>query len=818
MLQKLLQKPITKASLVYIILLVILFNTVFFKGFIFGGGDTTAAKGMTHQLSIYFQEQGEYPLWQPYIFSGMPAFSSLMFTKFVYFPNIVLDLLTAIGIPALWKMLLHYIFAALGVFVLLRYFRIDLIPAILGGAAYMLTPFFVVMITAGHGSQMMTAAYLPWLIFAVIRVFRQPGLASALLLAVIAGLQLQRGHVQVAYYGWMAAGWFVVVELIQRIRSKNWENFLPALGWFTAALLVGIGLAAVLYLPSLSYAEYSIRGGGSGGGLTYDYATSWSFPPAEIISFLISDWFGFGGQEYWGGKPFTEHSDFFGVVWFLLVAAAFLNREHLKIKIFLLSGMLLALLVSFGSYWPWFYDILFNILPYFNKFRVPSMILILMQVLAAILAGFGLQALADASIELRKKWDRTLLIKTCVLVGFLVIAVLFKDGLQNAFGNVVDNAPKAHPALADTRVAMWHKSLLWSLLMGVAITGLIWAWIQEKIPRQIFLLAVAALVVIELGRVDWRFANTAIPASRVKATEQASPAVRQLLQLQKQGSGRVFPAHQLFGNNALALHGLESVGGYSPAKLQVYQDFLEHQSFEQEFLLKYYDQGPNGVSQKSIDEVDSTLRKQHLDALKALQARYLISPYPIPEPKFTALGQFNHIFRGQRMPVVLYRYDEAEKRAWFAELVTGVDGYAAAHMRMGQSGFDIHREAIVTDPEQSVRTGDYSAGDVKISARSLQQMELMTSNREEGFLVLSEIFYPNGWRATLDNGDELKILQTNDILRGMVVPAGDHTITLEYLPTAVRFGFWITLLSTLLCLAAGAWLIWERRGVLKQKE
>ena len=810
MLSKLLRKPGVQAGLVFFVLLLILFNGVVFRGLTFGGGDTTAAKGMTYQLAQHFRETGEYPLWQPFIFGGMPAFSSLMFTKFVYFPNILLGLLNSIGIPVLWNMLAHYLLAALGVYFLLRLYKVDQIPAITGATAYMLSPFFIVMITAGHGSQMMTAAYLPWLLYGVVRVFRDPGLASALILAVVAGLQLQRGHVQVAYYGWMAAGLFVLVEVIDRLRRKDWKGFGPALGWFAGAMLVGLGLAMVLYLPSLSYAAYSIRGGGAGGGLDYGYATGWSFPPAELLSLLVSDWFGFGGMTYWGGKPFTEHSDFLGVAWLLLMAAAFLDRRHLKIKIYLAVGMLLALLVSFGSYWSWFYDLLFNYLPYFNKFRVPSMILILLEVFAAILAGFGLQALISHVNELRERWERTIFIKLVVLATVFVLVLLTKSGLQNWFTGIVESSPKVRVNLTQSRVDMWYGSLVWSLIVAIATTALVWAWFTRRIKLMVFSLAIPALLIVDLGRVDMRFTRTAIPAKDLKRMDQPTPAVRQLQKLQGNRPGRIMPVQQLFGGNDWAMHGLESIGGYSPAKLEVYQTFLSYQQFEQSFLLKYYNETANGITARTLDEIDPGLRKRHLDALRILNVTHLVSPYPIPEPAFRQVAESRHLSRGKPLPVVIYALEDPAPRAWFARLVTGVSDLASSRMRMSQTNFDPLQEAVVWDEAGTIATGDYSLGSVEIVERSLQRMVLKTRNQAEGFLVLSEIYYPNGWHAELADGTPLQIHRTNEIIRGLVVPSGEQTITLSYHPAAVRVGFVITLLATLLCLAAGG-LLWLRR-------
>jgi len=805
------QKDWVKALGIFTILLVALFSSVFLNGFVFGGGDTTAARGMTNQLNIYMSETGDYPLWQPYIFSGMPAFSSMMFTKWIYFPNFVIGFLNKAGIPATWTMLMHYLLAAMGVFTLLRHLKVSFLTAVFGGIAYMLTPFFVVMMSAGHGSQMMTAAYLPWLIYAVKRIFDAPDLKGLLLLAIVAGFQFQRGHVQVAYYGWMAAGWYVVIETIFRFRSKNWKNFPISLAYLAGGLLLGIGIAAVLYIPSLSYAAYSIRGGSAGGGLDYGYATSWSFPPYEVLALFFSDWFGFGGQTYWGGKPFTEHSDYLGLTLIMLMSLAFLNRDYLKEKVYLLSAILLALLVSFGSYWPYLYDVLFKVLPFFNKFRVPSMILILLELMVALLAGLGLYTILSLSSKQKADLGRKFLIATSVMGGLFLLAILFKGAFTGSYTNILAESPKAHPALTTLRVDMFYSSLIKSLMVGTLTLGLIWVFITDKIKGVVLASSLLVLLILDLGHVDLRFTSKAVPAKRVKAAEQVTPAIRKLQALTRENPGRIFPVHTLFGSNVWALHGLESIGGYSPAKLKVLQDFLNSTKLEQTFLPKYYTQTADGAAPKPIDQVDPRLRKRHLDVLRNMNVKYLVSPYPLNDPLFKQVAQELHIIRGQRAQVLIYEFTDNYPKAWFvSQIITAVTAQEiSANLDMMQA---LPSEvATVLDPDGTIQKFNYAVGEMFVKDRSLQDMVLTTSNEMEGFLVVSEVYYPGGWKVFLDDESELEVFQTNELIRGVLVPAGEHELHFVYAPEAVTTGFRITLLSVLILLGLGGFIIYRSK-------
>ncbi len=811
MFSKFIQKESVRAAGIFLVVLILLFSAVFFKGYIFGGGDATAAEGMTRQLTIYHNETGEYPLWQPYIFSGMPAFSSMMYHKWVYTPSLFLEVFHKLGIDYLWTMLMHYIFAALGVYFLLRQFKVDYWSAVLGGLAYMLTPFFIVMITAGHGSQMMTAAYLPWLLYAVRRIFLQPDLKGLLILSVIAGFQFQRGHVQIAYYGWMAAGWFVVIEAIFRAIEKDWKGFPLSLAYLVGGLVLGIGMAAVQYIPSLAYAAHTIRGGSAGGGLEYGYATSWSFPPSEFIALFFSDWFGFGGQTYWGGRPFTEHSDFIGLTLVVLMVAAFFNRDYLKEKVFLLSAIFLALLVSFGSYWPYLYDLLFRLLPFFNKFRVPSMILILMELMVALLAGIGLFTLLNLDDKRKVQLSKKMLIASSIMGGLFVIVLLFKGGITGAFGQALASSPKFHPQLSTARIDMFYTSLIKGLFIGTLGLSLIWAFFTEKINKLILSLAMLALVVLEVGHIDIRFTKNAIPKKVVKAGTQETPAILKLKQLTAKNPGRIFPVHSLFGSNGWALHGLESIGGYSPAKLKILQDFLNSTEIEQTFLPKYYAQSAGGASPRQIGDVDPSLRKRHLDVLRNLNVKYLVSPYPINDPLFKLIDQPLHIIRGQRAQVLIYEFMDDYDRAWFVKEIETSRTPKEISAHMDTTSKSPAELAFVLDPDGKLESSSYGVGSVSVVDHSLQSLTLTTRNASDGFLLVSEVYYPAGWSVYMDDDTKLETFATNELIRGIPVPAGEHTLTFVYEPAAVRAGFRLTILSALILLGLGGFLIFRSR-------
>ena len=203
--QKLIVLPIL------LVLICIIFYPVIFQGKIFSSPDSLNPKAASIILEKSQKETGEYPLWQPWIFSGMPTAESFTNTSNLYFPQYFFNLLQ---LPTIIIHLLHFLFAGLGVYILLRYLKISQYVAIIGSVGFMLMPYLVTMEVFGHGSQAMTAAYIPWIFWAALRLFNNHRIQDIGLLALLFGLQLQRAHVQIAYYTWMLIGALLLFKLI----------------------------------------------------------------------------------------------------------------------------------------------------------------------------------------------------------------------------------------------------------------------------------------------------------------------------------------------------------------------------------------------------------------------------------------------------------------------------------------------------------------------------------------------------------------------------------------------------------------------------
>ena len=201
----------------YFLAVAILFYPVIFQNNTFGSGDTLNPYAINHILDIYKDKIGQWPLWQPWIFSGMPTVEAFTYINQLYIPTTIL---TWLGFSDNGIQFIHLIFSAMGMYLLMKQFKMNSLISFSISLLWMLNPFLITMIVFGHGSQMMTAAYIPWIIYAINNLYRNTSLRNALILALLIGLQLQRGHIQIAYYSWMLFGAYFLYHDCYYIKNK----------------------------------------------------------------------------------------------------------------------------------------------------------------------------------------------------------------------------------------------------------------------------------------------------------------------------------------------------------------------------------------------------------------------------------------------------------------------------------------------------------------------------------------------------------------------------------------------------------------------
>ncbi|MBU0529744.1 YfhO family protein [bacterium] len=737
----------------------------------FSSSDSLNPKAATMILDKTQKEIGEYPLWQPWIFSGMPTAESFTNTSNLYFLQYFFQLL---HIPPIIIHLLHFFFAGLGVYILLRYLKISQIVAIIGSSGFMMMPYLITMEVFGHGSQAMTAAYIPWAFWAALKLFDKQRILDAGILAIILGLQLQRAHVQIAYYTWMLIGALFIFKIILSLKEKELrKNAIRGNGLFITAIIVALGISALVYLPSLQYSSESIRSIGQPGSASYDYATSWSFHPKEMLTFFIPSAYGFGGQTYWGKMPFTDYPNYMGIIFLLLGVFAIIKNRN-AIVWFLAGTTLMALLISFGRHFGLIYNLFYDFAPYFSKFRIPSMILIIVQFNTIILACYGLEQLVEGHWKDIPKWFWWI----AGIVGFAFIILLFGGGwlreiVSNGFTPPRTQDPRFVEVINNLRWKIWSNDAWLMIFFILGIIGSFILFVKEQITKVMFIVIIGALAIIDLGIVDYKIVQPE-PNSGRSSQLISKKAITRYFQHDKitkfltedKSDYRVYPIGPLFSESRLQAFGIESVGGYHPAKLGIYNRFLSN---------------TNNIST--------------LPLMRMMNIRYILSPQVINHPDLEHVYTENMQTGSGKTPIWIYLISNSMPRAWFVDKVEIVDENDLWQNLLSES-FNPAQVAYINEPLTGVIT---HGTEILEYASSIHHINLKTNSQNAGFLVISEVYYPLRWKAKID-GKAVKTFETNGIIRGIEVPAGEHNIEFEYDKSVFHTGIFISILSFILAI------------------
>jgi hypothetical protein len=672
------------------------------------------------------------------------------------------------------------------------------------GVFMMWMPNLVAVGANGHGSQACAVAYLPLALYFWDRLWRGQGvLVNGAALAITFGFSMLRAHLQISYYTYALVGlhavFFGVAHIVDAARGRRaTESPLPPrlrarlhaegtpplrrafadIGFaaFVLAVVVAASLAmcAVLYLPVHDYARYSIRGASSAGGLDYGYATSWSLHPSEMLTFLVPHSFGFGKELYLGRMPFTDYPNYLGVVVLAFAAGALAGVRGRWVG-FAAFVATVSTLVSFGKFLPVLYDPMFKFLPYFSKFRVPVMVLIVQQLAMVTLFAAGASALYTRSGgERARRWA----LRGLILAGVAFLAALFSQGYWT--GGFVGAAaphvratqdPEQQRMVARLAGEFLARDLVQLSAIGLALAGAVFAFAANRRMSA----GVLAGVVLVLGMTDYyrvdrfilhpevfrshdayRVLRAPAETARYSQPDQMVEALRS-----REGPFRIFPMDSpqrpfsvFFTTNRFMVFGIESIGGYHPAKLSLYEEYMQALA--------------GGLAQGRFELLDM------------MNVRYLVTGTRLPEqPRFQPVWS-GRDFEGQSR--VIYENAGAFPRAW----VVGEYRVAGREETPGLLvGGDIDlRRVAVLERRPAIEPVPGDSARVTVTRRSARELVLAVELDRPGLVVVSEVYYPD-WKAAVD-GVAVEVLRANHVLRAVALEAGRHEVVFSYDTSLLR--------------------------------
>ena len=726
-----------------IIPILFLYRMVFF-GEIVTTNDELERHPINEWRDGYLNDNADTPQWYPNLFSGMPSYGGYIYTSgdpTKYFRS---NILFNNGL----KIWFYLSLSGIGMFVLMNMLGMSRSSALIGSAISALTPYTFGLINAGHLNKIFSMAYIPWVIAAAIYLIDRTTIKAILFLALATALQLWANHPQVAYYTWMVIGFYYVWMVGSSINTISIKRSIYPLVGIVAGLILALFMVSDPYLDIYKFQKHSNRGARSvldrsnqtESGTDWNYATQWSFHPLETISFIYPYHYGLQNTSdpkrgaYWGFMPFTQSTHYLGLVAIIFAILGALLKKPDRLEWIFWTITALTLITGFGSYLPVLYKPFYSLLPFFSKFRIPSMIYMLLAITIPFLAARGIDTLLDQTDK--EETFKKVLYVAGGIGGITMILIMFGDGLFSfsAVGDSRYNNPGFITKLRSSRIELYNKGLLLAFSISIGALGLIWGLIYKKIKRHIFVYGLLLLALFDLWMLNSEFMDIK-PPKNMDMMFQKSKAIEYVKE--DPDHFRIFPADKL-GSNQYSYWNIESIGGYRPIKLRNYQDLMDAKGFN---------------------------KPQIMDMLNV---KYVLTSRKINNPDFVSI---------KGVPG-LYENKNVLPKAWIVGDVKAVNSQRESLMETLLSGFDPSKTAILYNYSGDRSTKDVS-GQVSVRSRTENKIELISISDTGGLLVLSEIYYKPGWKATV-NGNETPIYQTNHILRSVEVPPGEIEVIFEY--------------------------------------
>lgn len=780
-------KPILKKTLIHcgIILFFFLIAAIYmspaFDGKVIMQGDTMKWQAMAKEQNDFHDKTGEYTTWTSSMFSGMPSYqvttppSKSIFNKIDNLLN-----LNHMGYGGNIGIIFLYL---LGFYVALIAAGLSPWLSLLGALAFGLGSYNIIIIEAGHITKAYAMAMIAPILGGMLLVLRNKKyLWGGILFALALGCQIACNHIQITYYTMLMGLILGLVYLIYAIKNKEFKPFLLGVG----VMLVGVGFAVGANARQLfinqEYVKYTMRGGSeitvtpedlykdgepksivASDGLDKDYAFAWSYGKGETYTLLVPGAYGGGSGEnvgtdsefyknfrqkqaplYWGDQPFTSGPVYFGaIVVFLFVLGLFVVKG--PERWWILLATILSILMAWGKNLMGFNSFLFDHLPFYNKFRTPSMSLVMANVSMVILAVMALKALFDKENPVdKKKLNLGLYISTGITAGFILLVMALSGNFSFSGASDVQMAAQygnqwdmIKDVLVKDRKALFMADSWRSLILILVSAVLLWLYINEKIKHSGIIIGVlACLVLFDLWGVDRRYLNDSnfISEKRIKLKPSSTDQMLDQYAAQfKDEDYRVFDLSVNTFNDSYPSAYHHQIGGYNAAKLRRYQDIIDF------YLSRHINPG----------------------VLNMLNTRYVVMPgqggQPMVQRNPDALGnawfvdQFQLVEDANAEILALNELNPADtavidKR--FAEMVQG-------------KNLERDSNSVIVMEHQKPYNPDYVVYKSKSSKDQLA--------------VFSEVYYAPDWRAYID-GKPADYFRANYILRAMVIPAGEHKI------------------------------------------
>ena len=827
------------ASLVFFALLTLFYVSPIFQEKELIQHDIVQYKGGAKELLDYRAEFGKETYWSDSMFGGMPTYQ--MGAQFRGdFIKQVDNVLNFLPKPANYLFLLFSGFYFLGM-VAVRNWKY----ALLGAVFFGLSTYFYIIIAAGHNGKVHTIAYFAPLLAGILLVYlRKQYFFGFVVTSLFMGLQIVANHFQMTYYLFIAFGFLFLSELIRVILKKSdWKHFGISSGILAVAFLLGIGMNAQRLLANAEYAEETVRGkqilekkdkeNAHKDGMDKDAMLMWSYGKLETLNLFIPRFYGGASQEkggdrimqnvqelvqenatsqqeinnivsgfssptYWGEQPGTSGPAYQGVVVGFLAILGFFFASK-RYKYWILGASVLTVMLAWGSNFLVLTDLFIDYIPMYNKFRAPSSILVIPELLFPLIAIVGLYSFFnDESL--------TEIYKKKVLMyfsgGILAIFLIFVFIGKSLFGFYTESEKTYLPPylldyLIGERFAMFREDVIKAFFFVLIISGVLFLALTKKIHQNIALIVIGLVSFFDLWSVNRRYLND---ENFIDKTFVQNPFITEVTDYLMEKAGDNGEAQRILSqanmNQALSVLAEKDQGHY--------RIFNSVTSPFSETTTSFFKSSIGGYHAVKLRRYDDLINRYFLetDSVKTLNVLNMLNT--------------KYILNGSLQEPQVQINPNANGNAWLVSEVKFVNTPNEEIETVGE--IDNKKVAVVLSEDKEYFKGKNLQADstarIELVHYQANVLEFKTDSKTSQLAVFSEIYYPKGWKFYLD-GKEISYIKANYLLRAMVVPAGKHEIKMVFEPEVIEKGkvismsvFGVFILFTL----GGGFLEFKRRN------
>ena len=831
-------------SIVAFLVLAFLYSTPVLTGKQLFQHDIVQYKGGAKELLDYRAANGEETYWSNSMFGGMPTyqmggrFEGDIIKKIDSYLNILPR-------PVNYLFLLFSGFFLLGI-VAVRNWKY----ALLGATFFGLSTYFYIIIAAGHNGKVNTIQYFAPLLAGILLVYiRKKYIIGFIVTTFFFGLQVAANHPQMTYYLFLALGFLFLSELIRAILKKvPMKHFLISSAIIGFSLAIGVGMNSQRIMANSEYIKETVRGKqilnneihtAGNSGMDKESILLWSYGKLETLNLFIPRLMGGGSQEpeaaemmskvqemvqenvssqeemdmmsqniskgfsgatYWGDQPGTSGPAYQGaVVCFLALLGFFFAWK--KYRYWILGATILTILLAWGSNFMPLSNFFIDFVPFYSKFRAPSSILVVVELLFPLIAIIGLYRFyTDSTLEQDDK-KKILLYVSGGTLGLLLILLLFGKSLLgfHTANEKVYFPPFLLDHFVEERFKLFRIDAIKAFIYVLITAGVLFLSLKQKLNQNFALIIMGAVSLFDLWTVNKRYLNDENYVDKIFAENPFQTEGSDYL-AEKVGDN---PNLQSILSSIPVNKTLETIAEKDKKHYRIYNQVLGVTS---ETNTSYFKSSIGGYHAVRLRRYDDVLNK------------YISAVDSVKTPKILNLLNTKYMVFGNPQEPQVVPNPNTNGNAWFVSDVKFVKTPDEEIESIGS--IDSKKTAVVNASDQSYFNNKQIKPDptavIGLTKYEANELEFKSKSKTPQLAVFSEIYYPHGWKMFVD-GKEVPYIKADYLLRAVHVPAGDHNIKMVFDPEVIETGKWISLLCFVVFVLLSAFgIFWLNKN--KKKE